>query len=165
MSIISQYHRPATAVRLRGIVRDLFAPPVRRPSAVSAPAPQPSVSQPSAPDPAGLFTAAELPSLADIESAAEKFLQASEQNRAADRTKRAARKILDRLPAGRYGMWNVQRVDSAREVADLDAIRAVFQAHGLGDVPMKPCAASLKVEFAPVPAEFAQVSAGTEAGR
>ena len=36
-------------------------------------------------------------------------------------------------------------MDNARETADLEAIRAIFVANGLGPVPMKPCAPSLKV--------------------
>ncbi len=147
-------HRPRTADRLRRgtstarhILRGLLAPvPAARPTVAAS---APVVQQEMVPDPAGLFAPDEMPPLADIEAAAEKFLTASEQARTADRVKRGARKILDRLPAGRYGMWNVTRVDNAREVADLDAIRAVFAAHGLGEVPMKSCAPSLKVEFAP----------------
>lgn len=152
-------HRPRTADRLRKgtttarhILRGLLAPvPAVRPTtATTAP-----VMELPAPDPAGLFSPDELPPLAEIEAAAEKFLNATEQARVADRAKRGARKLLDRLPAGRYGMWNVERVGNAREVADLEAIRAIFTAHGLGDVPMKPCAASLKVAFAPAMVEAA----------
>ena len=110
------------------------------------------------PDPADLFTTDELPPLADIQAAAEKFLRATEQTRAADRTKRAARKLLDRLPACRYGAWQVERVANAREVADLDAIRAIFKTHGLGDVPMKGCAPSLKVDLVPALAEVARTA-------
>ena len=103
-----------------------------------------------------MFGPGELPGRAEIEAAAEKFLTASEQARTADRVKRASRKILDRLPAGRYGLFSVERVENAREVADLDAIRAIFAANGLGDVPMKRTAPSLKVAFAP---ELAEVTA------
>ncbi|HMH76873.1 MAG TPA: hypothetical protein VK547_09635 [Candidatus Udaeobacter sp.] len=112
------------------------------------------------PNPAALFAADELPPLADIEAAAEQFFAASEQTRHADRTKRAARKILDRLPAGLYGGWLVERVANAREVVDVDAVRAVFKAHGLGAVPMKGCAPSLKVGFAPETAQFLAKTAG-----
>jgi hypothetical protein len=134
----------------RHILRGLLAPvPTTRP-AVATPAP---VVAQLVPDPAGLYTADEMPALADIEAAAAKFLDASEQARTADRVKRASRKILDRLPAGRYGLFQVERVENAREVADLDAIRAIFAANGLGDVPMKRTAPSLKVAFAPAMAE------------
>lgn len=145
--------RPRTADRLRKgtstarrVLRGLLAPvPPARPVAITS---APVVAQ-TAPDPAGLLTADELPPLAVIEADIERFLNATEQARTADRTKRAARKLLDRLPAGRYGLFKLERVANAREVADLEAIRAIFAANGLGDVPMKPCAASLKIEFAP----------------
>lgn len=149
--------RPRTADRLRRgtitarrVLRGLLAPvPAARPvTATPAPvAPQP------VPDPAGLFAPDELPPLAEIESAAAKFLDATEQARTADRARRAARKILDRLPSGRHGLVVVERVENAREVADLEAIRAIFAANGLGDVPMKRTAPSLKVALAPELAE------------
>ncbi|MBK3588592.1 hypothetical protein JHN49_34820, partial [Streptomyces sp. MBT57] len=106
-----------------------------------------------APDPAGLYEADEVPPVADIEAAAAAFDKAAQQARAGDRGKRAAKKILDRLPAGRYGSWLVTRTVSNRQTADLDAIRAIFKANGLGPVPMKSSAPSLKVEhLAEVPA-------------
>ena len=105
--------------------------------------------------PADRFAADELPPLADIAAAAREYLRASEQSRTADRAKRAARKLLDRLPAGRYGAWHIERVGNAREVADLEAIRAIFDAHNLGEVPMKRVAPSLKVTTA---AELANVA-------
>lgn len=151
-------NRPAPALNrlrrststARHILRGLLAPvPPSRPVTAT---PAPPAAQPL-PDPAGLFADDELPPLADIEAAAAKFLDASEAGRAADRVKRASRKILDRLPAGRYGVVEVERVENAREVADLDAIRAIFEANGLGDVPMKQVAASLKVAFVPELAE------------
>ena len=129
----------AAAQRLSGSVAEFRAP---------APALE-QAAQPVA-DPADVFAADELPPVADIEAEAARFFRASTQTRDADRIKRASRKLLDRLPAGRYGAWQVERVDNAREVADLDAIRAIFKANGLGDVPMKPCAPSLKVNPAPV---------------
>ncbi|MGW6584472.1 hypothetical protein [Streptomyces globisporus] len=100
----------------------------------------------TAPDPAGLYEADEIPPVADIEAAAAAFDTAAQQARAGDRGKRAAKKILDRLPAGRYGNWLVSRTVSNRQTADLDKIRAIFKAHGLGPVPMKSSAPSLKVE-------------------
>lgn len=96
-------------------------------------------------EPTGLFTPDEMPSIDAIEAAAADYDRATEQARRADRGKRAARKVLDRLPTGLYGAWLVERVPNAREVADLEAIRAIFKAHGLGPVPMKSCAPSLKV--------------------
>jgi hypothetical protein len=104
------------------------------------------VETPTAPEPAGLYGPDELPSVEDIEAAAAAFDQAAQQARAGDRGKRAAKKVLDRLPAGRYGSWLVSRVTSNRQTADLDAIRAIFAANNLGPVPMKSSAASIKVE-------------------
>jgi hypothetical protein len=98
-----------------------------------------------APDPAGLYTADEMPELVAIERAALGYDLASDNARRADRAKRAARKVLDRLPAGTYGNWLVERVTSNRQTADLDAIRAIFKANNLGPVPMKSNTPSLKV--------------------
>ncbi|MEW2083501.1 hypothetical protein [Streptomyces sp. NPDC005283] len=95
---------------------------------------------------AGLYEADEMPAVEDIEAAAGQYSKAAELARAGDRGKRAAKKVLDRLPAGRYGAWLVSRVTSNRQTADLDAIRTIFKAHGLGDVPMRQSAPSLKVE-------------------
>lgn len=101
-----------------------------------------------APDPAGLYGADEMPETDAIESAAREYERAADAARRADRGKRAARKILDRLPAGRYGTWIVERVTSSRQTADLDAIRATYKKLGLGQVPMKTNAPSLKVRRA-----------------
>lgn len=108
---------------------------------------------PAVQEPTTLFAADELPPVADIEAEAASFFHASEQARTAERVKRASRKLLDRLPAGQYGAWQVERVPNAREVVDLEAIRAIFKANGLGAVPMKPCAPSLKVSRVLVEAE------------
>ncbi|WP_424710070.1 hypothetical protein [Kitasatospora acidiphila] len=106
---------------------------------------------------ADFFTPADMPAVEDIEAAAAEYQRAAEQARRADRGKRAARKILDRLPAGSYGRWLVERVSNNRQVADLDTIRATYKRLGLGPVPMKQSAPSLKVtQLADVetPAEF-----------
>ncbi|MET9414131.1 hypothetical protein ABZY03_08055 [Streptomyces klenkii] len=100
------------------------------------------------PAPADTFTAEDMPAAEAIEAAAAEFDRAVDQARRADRGKRAARKILDRLPAGTYGSWVVTRVSSSRQTADLDEIRRIFKAHGLGPVPMKATAPSLKVKRA-----------------
>lgn len=111
----------------------------------------------TAPDPAGLYEADEMPELATIERAALSLDLAADNARRADRAKRAAKKILDRLPAGTYGTWIVERATSNRQTADLDQIRAIFKANGLGPVPMKANAPSLKVrrtELAPTADEI-----------
>lgn len=99
-----------------------------------------------APDPAGLYEADEIPAVETIEAAAREYERAADQARRADRGKRASRKVLDRLPAGIYGTWRVFRTPSSRQTPDLAEITRIFKAHGLGPVPMKPCAPSLKVE-------------------
>lgn len=103
-------------------------------------------------EPADLYTADEMPAADDIHAAARAYADAADQARRADRGKRAARKILDRLPAGRYGAWNVERVPSSRTTADLNEIRRIFKAHGLGPVPMRAAAPSLKITRAEIPA-------------
>ena len=105
------------------------------------------------PDPAGMYEADELPELADIERAALSFSLAADNARRADRSKRAARRILDKLPAGLYGTWLVSRTPSSRQVVDLEAVTATYKRLGIGPVPMKACAPSLKVTRAAVPAE------------
>lgn len=111
-----------------------------------------------APDPAGLYEADELPAVETIESAAREYERAADLARRADRSKRASKKILDRLPAGVYGMYRVFRTPSSRQTPDLAEITRIFKANGLGPVPMKACAPSLKVELleaAPTADEFA----------
>lgn len=83
--------------------------------------------------------------LAEIDDAARAYTDAADVARAAERAKRGARKLLDTLPAGRYGLWRVERVPSGRETVDLDAVRRAYAAHGLGPLPMKPIAPSLSV--------------------
>lgn len=118
----------------------------------------------SAVEPAGLLAADELPPAEDITAAASAYAQAAEQARAADRGKRAARKLLDRLPAGLYGGWQVEREPSGRSTVDLEQVRRIFKAHGLGPVPMKSAAPTLKVSqvvpaTAPLDGEFAALAA------
>ncbi|MFF7690588.1 hypothetical protein ACFZB6_31185 [Streptomyces syringium] len=114
----------------------------------------------TAADAADTYSSDDMPAAATIEAAAAEFDRAADQARRADRGKRAARKILDRLPAGTYGSWVISRAASARQTADLEEIRRIFKAHGLGPVPMKTTAPSLKVKRAetsttPVQAEAA----------
>nr|WSY53832.1 hypothetical protein OG999_29435 [Streptomyces sp. NBC_00886] len=111
-----------------------------------APAQQADVEVVEAPDPADVLDADELPEVETIEAAAREYERAADQARRADRSKRAARKVLDKLPAGLYGTWRVFRTPSSRQTPDLAAITATYKRLGLGAVPMKACAPSLKVE-------------------
>lgn len=114
-------------------------------------------------EPAGLFTEDELPPVKDIARAALSFDLAADNARRADRAKRAARKMLDRLPAGTYGNWVIERVASSRQTADLDAIRATYKRLGLGAIPMKDAAPSLKVRRAELGAPAVDTPALTAA--
>ncbi|NUQ96392.1 MAG: hypothetical protein HOY79_07430 [Streptomyces sp.] len=111
-----------------------------------APADQAPAEVAEAPDPADVYDTDELPPVEQIETAAREYERVADQARRADRGKRAARKVLDRLPAGVYGTWRVFRTPSSRQTPDLAAITATYKRLGLGPVPMKPCAPSLKVE-------------------
>ncbi|MGW6924448.1 hypothetical protein ACWGA9_24705 [Streptomyces sp. NPDC054950] len=136
--------RAARTVRgLLGAVSDAVRSVVA-PAALVADQAEPAVVE--APDPAGLYEADEIPAVETIESAAREYERAADQARRADRGKRAAKKVLDKLPAGIYGTWRVFRTPSSRQTPDLAAITAIFKANNLGPVPMKPCAPSLKVE-------------------
>lgn len=142
---------PRTVGTVRGLlglvadaVRSVVAPATLVEQTTEAPAP--------AADPAGLFTEDEMPPVEQIERAALGFDLAADSARAADRAKRKHRKLLDRLPAGTYGQWIVRRVASSRQTPDLVAIRATYERLGLGDVPMRDTAPSLRVERVEVPA-------------
>jgi hypothetical protein len=100
----------------------------------------------TAPDPASVYEADEIPAVETIEAAAREYERAADQARRADRGKRAAKKVLDKLPAGIYGTWRVFRTPSSRQTPDLAEITRIFKANNLGPVPMKACAPSLKVE-------------------
>lgn len=142
-----QGRRQSAARRILSLVSDAVR-------SVAAPATL-FTEAPAAPDPAGVYSADDMPAVEVIEAAAAEFERAADQARRADRGKRAARKVLDRLPAGQYGAWLVSRTPSSRQTADLDAIRATYKALGLGPVPMKSSAPSLKVERVEVPAAVA----------
>jgi hypothetical protein len=139
-----------TVRHLLGTVSDAVRSVVNPAALVADQAEPATVEATEAPEPAGLFTEAELPPVADIERAAFAFDLACDSARAADRAKRKHRKLIDRLPAGTYGAWIVRRVASNRQTVDLDKVRAIFQAHGLGEVPMRDTAPSLRVERADV---------------
>jgi hypothetical protein len=100
----------------------------------------------TAPDPSDTYGPDDMPPAEVIAAAAAEFERAADQARRADRGKRAARKVLDRLPSGTYSGWRIFRTPSSRVTPDLAAIAATYKALGLGPVPMKPCAPSLKVE-------------------
>ncbi|MFJ8934181.1 hypothetical protein ACIRL0_00465 [Streptomyces sp. NPDC102365] len=141
--------RTARTVRnLIGTVADAVRSVVAPASLVEAQPPAPATEAATEPEPAGLYTADEMPELVTIERAALGYDLAADNARRADRAKRAARKTLDRLPAGRYGQWIVERIASNRQTADLDAIRATYKRLGLGPVPMKDAQPSLKVRRA-----------------
>jgi len=140
-------HNPTPATspaprRLFGAITDAIRSVVTPATLVREHAPTEPIT---APEPADLYTEDELPELADIEAAAREYERAAIEARRADRGKRAARKVLDRLPVGLYGGWLVSRKPAARKVADLEEITRIFKAHGLGPVPMKTCAPSLTV--------------------
>jgi len=153
---------PRTARTVRGAL-GLVADAVR---SVVAPATLVEHTTTEAPtpaaDPADTYSADEMPDVADIERAALSLDLACDNARRADRAKRAARKVLDRLPAGTYGTWIVERATSNRQTADLDAIRATYKRLGLGPVPMKVNSPSLKVrraEIVPTADELAALAA------
>lgn len=143
---------PRAARNLRGLLGTV-ADAVRSAVAPAALVEQLAGEEPAiAPDPAGLYEVDEMPAVETIEAAARELERAADQARRADRGKRAARKVLDRLPSGVYGSWRVFRTPSSRQTPDLAEITRIFKAHGLGPVPMKACAASLKVEAVEQPA-------------
>ncbi|MEU2734670.1 hypothetical protein ABZ656_04245 [Streptomyces sp. NPDC007095] len=115
------------------------------------------------PDPVDVLAADELPPVEQIEAAAREYERAADQARRADRGKRAAKKVLDKLPAGIYGTWRVFRTPSSRQTPDLAEITRIFKANNLGPVPMKPCAPSLKVELVEVAPMDVETLAGVAA--
>lgn len=82
---------------------------------------------------------------AAVEAALGAYFEASEARRAADRDVRKHKKVFDGLPARVYGKWRLRWKPNARQVPDIDAIKTIFEQHGLGEVPMKPCADSAEV--------------------
>jgi hypothetical protein len=79
-----------------------------------------------------------------IEAACLQYSGGIEMRRTADRTIRPARKVLDAIDDGIYGDWEVARVESGRETADLDEITRILAFFGL-TVPMKPVADTLRI--------------------
>ncbi len=107
------------------------------------------------PAPLSVEDVKQVPAVEAIEQAARDYDQARLSLNAATRTKNKAAKVLAETPDGTYGAVTVERFQSSRQVADLDAIRALFEAHGLGDVPMKTCAPSISLTFAEAAAQIA----------
>ncbi|MDQ0831922.1 hypothetical protein QF032_003766 [Streptomyces achromogenes] len=140
---------PRTARTVRGLIGTL-ADAVR--SVTNPAALVERQAEPAPVEPAGLYTTDDMPPLESIEAAALGYDLAADSARSADRAKRKHRKLLDRLPAGTYGSWLVRRVSSSRQTVDLDAVRVIFKTHGLGDVPMRDTAPSLRVERIDTPA-------------
>lgn len=88
----------------------------------------------------------DVPAVADIEAAAKDFETARQEANAAARLRRRADRVLKRVPNGTHGTVTVQRVESSRQTADLDAIKAVFAELGR-DVPMKTCSPSITLTW------------------
>lgn len=73
------------------------------------------------------------------------FFEASERAKSADRDKRKHRKVFEGLPGRIYGAWRLAWKPATRKVPDLDAITAIFEDNGLGEVPMKLVSDSVEV--------------------
>ncbi|MFJ2440494.1 hypothetical protein ACIOWG_08520 [Streptomyces sp. NPDC087658] len=84
-----------------------------------------------APNPAGLDEVDEIPPVEQIEAAAREYERAADQARRTDRGKRAAKKVLKRLPACTHRTWRVFRIPSSLQAPDLAEITRIFKAHGL----------------------------------
>jgi len=153
---------PRTARTVRGLIGTL-ADGVRsivNPAALVADQAE-AVAVVEAADPAGLYEPDEIPTTETIEAAAREYERAADQARRADRGKRAAKKVLDKLPAGIYGTWRIFRTPSSRQTPDLAEITRSFKANNRGPVPMKACAPSLKVELVEVAAAVETLTAVT----
>jgi len=133
---------------LLAIARDAIRSVVTPAALVRQQAEQAPAEPITVPDPDGLYTTDDMPDVEIIEAAARTYDRAVVEARRADRGKRAAKKLLDRLPAGLYGTWAISRKESTRKVVDLEAVAATYKRLGLGPVPMKVCAASLVVAYA-----------------
>src|SRR5688572_22894602 len=107
---------PSTRRNIRGILGTVSAA-VRSVVAPATLVEQTATETPvvEAPDPAGLYAADEIPATETIEAAAREYDRAADQARRADRGKRAAKKVLDKLPAGVYGRFRIFRTPSSRQ--------------------------------------------------
>lgn len=152
---------PRTGRKIRGLIGALVETAADAVRSI-APTETPAVEPTEAPDPVDVLADDELPAVETIESAAKEYERAADQGRRADRGKRAAKKVLDKLPAGIYGRFRIFRTPSSRQTPDLAAITATYKRLGLGAVPMKDCAPSLKVEqieFAPADVDTPELAA------
>lgn len=86
----------------------------------------------------------EVPTVEEIANTAEKHEAGREEYNEGDRIKRAAPKILDRVPTGVYGSWSVSWVQSSRREWDRDAIADVFAELGR-EVPTKAASPQIKL--------------------
>lgn len=86
----------------------------------------------------------DVPTVDEIVNAAEKHEGGREEYNEGARIKRAARKILDRVPSGVYGTWAVSWVQSSRREWDRDAIAAFYAKHG-EEIPTKAASPQIKL--------------------
>lgn len=129
----------------------VFGRPSKARRAVRPAAPVAATAEQAEPTPAPLTADdinGEVPADDEVIEAARSYESARLARNTAERSLNKAKKTLERTPDGTYGQLTVERHASTRKVADLDAIRAVFAEHGLGDVPMKTCSASLAFTWA-----------------
>lgn len=73
------------------------------------------------------------------------FFEANERKKSATRDVSKHRKVFEGLPGRIYGAWRLAWKPATRKVPDLDAITAIFEENGLGEVPMKLVADSVEV--------------------
>lgn len=146
MSLFARITRTAARV-----IRDITEAPAvaRQLRTLRADAPTHTTAPKPAPRPVVVdIDPTNTPDIADIEAAARKYETARTEANAAARLRRQADRVLKRTPSGTYGTVTVERVESSRQTVDLDAVKALFAEHGLGEVPMKRCAPSTTVTFA-----------------
>lgn len=85
------------------------------------------------------------PDTTTAELALAEYAAAVDQARAADRTKRRAKKTIDTLSSGVYGAFRLTRKASSRKVLDTTAVAAFYALHG-AELPMRTPADSVVVE-------------------
>lgn len=86
----------------------------------------------------------DVPTVEEIANAAERHETGRETYNEGARIKRAARRILDRVPSGVYGAWSVTWVQSSRREWDREAIAAFYAQHG-EEIPTRPAPPQLKL--------------------